>query len=74
MEDAPYIVLFWYFLIVIFVIMIVSIFLSIIIMKKSKKQSAPKIKLFGRICFGIGIMCAIPIFLVVGLVMYYYLG
>lgn len=74
MENTPYIVLFWYFFIVIFVIMIALIFLSIILINKSKKQSAPKIKLLGRICLGIGIMCIIPIFLVVGYVMYLYLG
>lgn len=74
MENAPYIVLFWSFFIVIFVIMIASIFISIILMKKSKKQSVPQMKLFGRIFFGIGIICAIPIFLVVGYIMYLHLG
>ena len=74
MENASYIVLFWDFFIVIFAIMITLILISIILINKSKKQSVPKIKLLGRICLVLGIMCAIPIFLVVGYVMYLYLG
>ena len=74
MENAPHIVLFWYFFIVIFVIMIALTVMSIFLMNKSKKQNISKMKLLGKICLGIGIMCAIPIFLIVGYVMYLYLG
>lgn len=74
MENAPDIILFWYFIIAIFLLMIALIIMAIILMKKSKKQSSNKMKLLGKMSLALGIICAIPIFLVAGYVMYLYLG
>ena len=74
MENAPTIILFWFFIMAIFILMIVSIIEAIALLKKSKEQSAKKTQFVGKICLTLSILCAIPIFLVVGYILYIYIG
>ena len=74
MENTPNIVLFWYLIITLFVFMIALIITSISLIKKSREQNMNKMQLFGKICLVLGIICAIPIFLVIGYILYLYIG
>ena len=74
MENAPNIILFWYFIIVIVVLMIALIITAVILLKKSKRQSTNKMQLLGKICLILGIICTMPIVLVVGYSLYLYRG
>ena len=74
MENAPNIILFWYIIIAILVLMIALMITAYVFYKKSKSQSTRKMQLFRNTCLILGIICAIPIILVVGYVLYLYLG
>lgn len=74
MENAPIITLFWYLFIAIFILMIALITTAIILIKKNKKQSDNKLLLLGKMCIGLGIICAIPIILVVEYIIYLQIG
>ena len=74
MKNAPTIILFWCFVITIFILMIVLMIAAIILIKKGKEQSAKKIRFLGKICLILSIMCSIPIILVVGYILYIYIG
>lgn len=68
MENAPSIIIFWYLLITIFVFMFVSLIAAIKLIKSGKEN---KRRLFlGKVCVIFSIMCASPIILVVGYVVY----
>ena len=69
-ENTPTIVLFWFLFIAIFVFMIALIITAILLIKKNKKQGDNKLLLLGKMCAGFGIVCAIPIILVVGYMIY----
>lgn len=70
MENAPNIILFWYFMIATFVCMIVSMIAAIVLICKGEKQSDNKIQRLGKICLILGVICAVPIILVVGYILY----
>lgn len=72
MENAPNIIMFWYFMIAIFVLMIASIVTAIVWICKGKKQSDNRIQRLGKICLVLGAMCAVPIIFVVGYILYLY--
>lgn len=74
MENAPTIILFWLFIIAIFILMVVSMIEAIVLLKKSKEQSAKKMQFVGKICLTLSIICSIPILLVVGYILYIYIG
>lgn len=76
MENAPNIILFWYFIIALFVLMIALMIKAIILIKKSKckGQSSNKMLPVGKTCLVLSIICAIPIILVVGYILYLYIG
>ena len=74
MENAPAIILFWFSIIAIFVLAVVSMIEAVVLLKKSKEQSAEKMQFAGKICLTVSIICSIPIFLVVGYVLYIYMG
>ena len=74
MENTPDIILFWCCITAIFVLMITVIFTAIILIKKGKKQNADKMQLLGKISLCLGIICAIPIILVVGYIIYLHIG
>ena len=74
MEKAPTIILFWCLLIAIFVLMIALIITAIALLKKNKKQNDRKMQLLGIICVGLGIICAIPIILAAGYIIYLRIG
>ena len=74
MENAPTIILFWFFIIAIFILMVVAMIEAIALLKKSKEQSAKKMQFVGKICLTLSIICSIPIFLVVGYILYIYIG
>ena len=73
MENAPSIILFWYFGIMIFILMIALIILAMILMKKGKKQNIKRMQFLGKMCLTLSIICSIPIILVVGYVLYIYI-
>lgn len=74
MENAPAIILFWCFSILIFTFMVVMLIVAIILIKKGKGQSDKKMLFLGKMCFGLGIICAIPLILVIGYILYIYIG
>lgn len=74
MENAPTIILFWFFIIAIFILMVVSMIEAIVLLKKGKEQSTKKMQFVGKICLTLSIICSIPIFLVVGYILYIYIG
>ena len=74
MENAPNIVLFWYLIIALFVLMIALIITAINLIRKSREQNTNKMQLLGKICLGLGVICAIPIFLGRGYILYLYIG
>ena len=74
MENAPNIILFWYLIIALFVLMIALIITAINLIRKSREQNTNKMQLLGKICLGIGVICAISIFLVLGYILYLYIG
>ena len=74
MENAPTILLFWQFVITIFILMIALIITAINLIRKSREQNTNKMQLLGKICLGLGVICAIPIFLVLGYILYLYIG
>ena len=74
MENAPNIILFWYFIIAIFMLMIALMITAIILIKRGKRQSTNKMQLLGKMCLILGIICTIPIILVVGYSLYLYIG
>ena len=70
MENAPTIILFWFWEILIFVFMTVFLIAAIIIIKRGKIQNDKRKQLVGKICLTLSIICSIPIILVVGYVLY----
>ena len=74
MENTPTIILFWFFIIAIFMLMLISMTVAIMRLKKGKAQSAGKTRLVGKICLILSVICSIPIFLVVGSILYIYMG
>jgi len=74
MENAPTIILFWFSGIIIFILMIALLITAILLMKKGKGQSSKKMQILGKICFLLSIICSIPIILVIGYILYIYIG
>ena len=74
MENAPTIILFWYFGIIIFIFMIALMIMAMILIKKGTEQNAKMIQFLGKIGLILSIICAIPIILVVGYILYIYIG
>ena len=74
MENAPTIILFWYFGIIIFILMIALMIMAMILIKKGTEQNAKMIQFLGKIGLILSIICAIPIILVVGYILYIYIG
>ena len=74
MENAPTIILFWFFIIVTIVFMVASMMTAIILLKKGKEQSAKKMQFIGKLCLTLSIICSVPTFLVIGYVLYIYIG
>ena len=44
------------------------------LLKKSKEQSGKRMQFIGKICLTLGAICSIPIFLVLGYILYIYIG
>ena len=74
MENAPAIILFWWFFIGLFVFMLVSLVAAIVHMKKGKELEKKKLKFLGKICSVLCIVCSVPIVLVIGYVLYLRFG
>ncbi len=74
MENAPTIILFWFFILAILMLMVVSMIAAIILFNKGKEQKAKTMQFIGKICLTLSIICSIPIFLVVGYILYIYIG
>ena len=74
MENAPDIILFWYFSIVIVTFMIALMIVAIILTKKGKGQNDKKILFWGKTCLILSMICSVPIILVVGYILYIYIG
>ena len=74
MENAPTIILFWFFILAILMLMVVSMIAAIILFNKGKEQNAKTMQFIGKICLTLSIICSIPIFLVVGYILYIYIG
>jgi len=74
MENAPNIILFWFFIIAILVLMIALMIMAFFLIKKGKGKTTNKAYLLGKICLILGIIFAVPIILVVGYILYLYIG
>lgn len=74
MENAPAIILFWYFGLAIIILMITLMIVTIILIKKGKGQSDKKLLFLGEMCFTLSVICSIPIILVIGYTLYIYIG
>ena len=70
MENAPSIILFWFFIMADFVLMIAATIGTCILLKKGKGKA----RVWGIICLILSILCVIPFALVVGYVLYLYLA
>lgn len=70
MENAPDIILFWNLFIIIFVLMIIFIIMAIILLKKNNEHNPDKTHLLGKICLILCTICAVPIILLVGYILY----
>ncbi|MBQ6835279.1 MAG: hypothetical protein IJO55_12815 [Lachnospiraceae bacterium] len=73
MENAPSIILFWYLGIAFFVVTIALVTVAILLLKRGKTQNKSKMRVLGKICLALGIICLIPVIVVAGYVMYLYL-
>lgn len=73
MENAPTIILFWYFGIAIILLMIAWMIMALVLIKKGKGQSSKRMQFFGKICMILSIICSVPISLVVGYILYIYI-
>ena len=74
MEQAPAIVLFWYFAIGDLILMTASMVTALILLRKPKEEQTKTQQLLGRLSLILSILCAIPILLVAGYVLYLYLA
>ena len=74
MENSPTIILFWVFIVAIFVLMVVSMIAAIILLKNGNEHGAKKMRLAGKMCLTLSIICSIPIFFIVGYILYIYTG
>jgi len=74
MANAPTIILFWFSGAVIFILMIALMIAAIILLKKGKEHSAKIIQISGKLCLVLSVICSIPIILVVGYILYIYIG
>ena len=70
MDNAPNIILFWYFLIAIFILMIAFMIAATVFVKKGKGQEFKGSRFMGKLCFILSAICAVPIILVIGYVLY----
>jgi len=70
MENAPTIIMFWFWITVLLVLMIVLFITAIILIKKGKEQSDKKTCLFGKMCLTLALICSFPIIIVAGYVLY----
>jgi len=74
MENAPSIVLFWFFIVALFVLMVGSIAAALIIHKKAKEENAGKMPFIGKLCLAFGVLCSVPVITVFVYVLYIYIG
>jgi len=74
MDNAPNIILFWYFSIVTVTFMIALMIVAIILIKKGKERSDKKKHFIGKIYLTLSVICSVPIILVVGYILYIYIG
>lgn len=57
MENAPSIILFWYLGIAFFVVTIALVTVAILLLKRGKTQNKSKMRVLGKICLALGIIC-----------------
>jgi len=74
MENTPVIILYGYFGILISVIVIVLVIIGSMLMKKSKSLNSERLRIWGKVCLTLGIICSIPIILTVGYILYICIG
>ena len=74
MENTPDIILFWYFAMAILLLMIVLMIAAIILIKKGKRQNAKRTQILGKICLTLSGIGFAPIVLVIGYILYLYIG
>ena len=74
MENAPFILLFWFFAAAIFTLTIALGIAAIVFTKKGKKQNAKKLRHLGNVCLGLSILCSIPILLTLGYTLYLFVS
>lgn len=70
MENAPAIILFAYFGAAILVLTIAMAIAAVILLRKGKGQNAATMLTLGRICSALSILCAVPVVLTVGYILY----
>jgi len=73
MENAPSIILFWFFSIVFMLLLIVLLIIAIVLIKRGKEQGDKRKQLLGKICLILSIICSTPIILVLGYVLYIFI-
>ena len=74
MENAPTIILFWFSIIAIVILIVVSLVMAIVLFKKNAEQYCQKMQFAAKICLTLSILCSIPIFLVIGYILYLRIG
>ena len=74
MEYAPDIVLIWYCGILDLILMTASMVTALILLRKPKEDQTKTQQLLGKFSLILSILCAIPILLVTGYVLYLYLA
>lgn len=72
MENAPFIIIFWCFVIAVFILMVVSMVVTVILVKKGSQQCGKVKQFWVKMCLTVSIACSVPIMLVVGYVLYIY--
>jgi len=70
MDHAPTIILFWSFIIAIFILMVASMITAVVLIKKGNE----KMHFMGKTCLALSAICSVPIILVIGYILYIYMG
>ena len=73
MENAPAIIIFWWFGIIVFILMFAFLIAAILFTKKGNTQDRKSMRLLGKICFILCVPCSVPVLLVIGYILYIYI-
>ena len=74
MENAPAIIIFWWLVIASIILMSAFIIAAVLFTKKGNAQDAKFLWVLGKTCLILSMLCAVPVFFVVGYILYLYIA